>query len=231
MVSGANGAATRAAPPLAVITPELIERTTHHPGPITIKEAPVSGACDANGKRIWSVVADAADGTFRALTISLLQGGSFLSEERIGNLEAAQKETDDIRRAMQKQLQKQIDDNIEALQKEPNGSLQMQKTIEELGKPRDNLFLHRINGKGFTGYAMVLGIGPGGSSSAASVFSSDRQYEIQVEVDVANDVANYGSRFHATEETKEYAQRIRSPLPVISDVAIEIASRLFGDAR
>jgi len=228
--SGANGASTPVAPLKAIITPELIEKIAHHPGPIIIKEVPVSGACDAYGKKIWSVAADAADGTFRPLTISLLQGGSFLSEERIGNLEAAQKAADDIPRALQKQLQKQIDDNIETLQRDTHGNLQqMQKMIAELGKPqpRDNPFFHAINGRGLTGYAMTLGIGPGGSSSAASVFSPNRQYEILVAVDISN----YGSRFHATEETKEYAQRIWDPLPVISDVAIEIASLLFGSAQ
>lgn len=231
MLSGANGAATRAAPPPAIITPELVERVTHHPGPITIKEVPLSGACDAYGRKVWSVVADAADGTFRSLTISLLQGGSFLSEERIGNLEAAQKAAHDILRAMQKHYQKQIDDNLETLQKDTNSLQQIQRMIEELGKrsdtPRDNPLLHPINGKGLTGYAMALGIGPGGSSFAASVFSPDRQYEILVAVDISN----YGSRFHTTEETKDYAQRIWDPLPVISDVALEIASLLFGAAQ
>jgi hypothetical protein len=226
---GTTGVTARTAPPTTAITPEAIERITHHPGPLTIKEVAVSSACDDYGKKIWSVVADAADGTFRPLTISLLQGGSFLSEERIGNIQGVQKQISDNQRAYRDAIQKEMDDYARTHDKQTDDQFQtMRQMVEgldkQLDKPAENPSFHPIDGKGLTGYVLTLGLGPGGSSSAASVFSPNRQYEILVAVDISN----YGSRFHATEETKDYAQRIRSPLPVISEVALEIASLLFA---
>jgi hypothetical protein len=224
LTSGAAGAATQSPPPPVGITPALIERISHHPGPLTIKEAAVSGACEGTGKKLWSVVADAADGTFRPLRINLLQGGSFLSDEKLGNLKAFEKQMDQMRQSFREKAQKEYAEMARRLPKTDPNLQAVQRNIDELAKPLDAGMLRAISRNGFEGYVEVLGVGPGGSSWVASVFSPDHQYEIQVELDIAN----YGTRFHTTQETKDYAQRVWNPAGLISDAAVEIGSLLFA---
>jgi hypothetical protein len=106
------------------------------------------------------------------LTINLLEGGSFLTEERI--------------------------DDIDALRQKFQGS----KAADVLlGRPvgiEANL----------RGYVMTLGFG---SQTAASVFSPDHEYEVQVVLSPAG-----------------YARGIKDPFEFTSKMALEILCHLFG---
>lgn len=70
------------------LTPELIARITGETAPITLKESPGSGSCGPFGNVIWSLEVSSTDQTYPRLTISLIEGGTLLSDEKIGNFQA-----------------------------------------------------------------------------------------------------------------------------------------------
>jgi hypothetical protein len=83
-------AQAQATPPAAALTAERIAKIAGHPGPLILEVSPVSGACDGFGKKLWSLAVKSTDGTFPAFTINLLEGGTFLSDEMVGNLKGLQ---------------------------------------------------------------------------------------------------------------------------------------------
>jgi hypothetical protein len=115
------------------------------------------------------------DRTFPTLTINLLEGGSFLTEERMSDIDALREK------------------------------FQGQKEVEVFfGRPI-GLETNR------KGYVMTLGFGPGGSLTAASVFSPNQEYEVQV-------LLSQGG----------YARGIKDPFELTGKIAMDIVSLLFG---
>ena len=63
-----------------------------HGSGLLVEESPVSGGSDPFGKKIWSLAVKSPDRTFPVVAISLLEGGTFLTDEKIGNLKAVQEQ-------------------------------------------------------------------------------------------------------------------------------------------
>jgi hypothetical protein len=173
-----RSSSSEAAPSSSAITPELIEKITDHRDPLTLKTSSGSGTCDPDGKKIWSVAVGSPDRTFPGLTINLLEGGTFLTEERI--------------------------DNVNALRQKFAG----QKGVEVFFGQPIGPESHPI------GYVMTLGFGPGGSATAASVFSPGQEYEVQV-------LLSQGG----------YAREVKDPFGLTSKIALEIKLALFGQMQ
>lgn len=76
------------APPSSTVKKSLILKITKHPGPIEIETLPASDTCGPLGKILWSLHIKGDPKTFNDLTINLLEGDTFLTEERVGHFEA-----------------------------------------------------------------------------------------------------------------------------------------------
>jgi hypothetical protein len=181
----ASGPPAESAPSPSTITPELVGKLADHPDPLTLQLSPGSGTCDPYGKKIWSLTVHSTDRSFPGIVINLLEGGTFLSQERIDALNAAREKLKEIR---------------ERFKAPTDLALFGGGPIGSADHPN--------------GYVMTLGLGPGGSDAAASVFSPDREYEVQV-------VLSQGG----------YARPVRDPLGFASKIALGILSILFGQTQ
>jgi hypothetical protein len=175
----ASSAPPEAAPSPSVITPLMMEKIMDHPDPLTLKVKAGSGACGALGKQIWSIEVTSTDRIFEGLAINLLEGGTFLNEERI--------------------------DDFKGFQEQFQGRFKGQSQTSSLA-PR------AVDPQGYRkGYVSILGLGPGGSMTAASVFSPDQAYEVQVLLSLG------GS-----------ARGVKDPFGFAGKIAMEVVSVLFG---
>lgn len=77
------------APLPGTLTAKVIGTITESPAPLDLKETPVSGACGPFGKRIWYLQVSSVDRATPLLSISLVEGGTFLTDERMGDLKAS----------------------------------------------------------------------------------------------------------------------------------------------
>jgi hypothetical protein len=226
---GTNEVALGPAPPPSTVTAEMIESISHYPGPLTLSKVAVPEICDADGKKIWSLSVEAPDHTFRPLTISLLAGGTFLTEERLGNLRGAREQLHEVHIKMAEEMLKRLEEyaNTEEGKRDTRIAGRIGQAAEEIKKlqtnaadPIENAFFHPVAGKGFNGYFMTRGGG-----GTVSIFSPAKQYELQV----VGSPSDFGGP-RAAEISKDYAKWANSP-DSVEEVALEIASRLFPVAK
>jgi hypothetical protein len=166
-------------PPPTLITPGQLAQFTGYPGPLVIDASLASSANLHFGEQIWFLAVTAADPQLPPLTISLVEGGTFLSEETIGRARA------------------------------------LAEYYEGVGRPNERLFRPIApNGKPI-GYALELGrVPPEGTEYGASVFSTDRRYEVLVTV-----------------RQGEGVRWLDDPLGWVSKVALDAAAVLFGEIK
>jgi hypothetical protein len=204
----ASSVQPEAAPSPSAVTPLLVEKLTDHPDPLTLKVSSGSGACGPWGKQIWSVQVSSTDRTFPGLSINLLEGGTFLHEERIDDLNA-------LREKVRAWSGTYLKDAGNDLKKAGIDIDALSKKLKDDAENRADEFARPIDPKGgLKGYAMLLGFGPGGSAYAASVFSPGHAYEVQVLLSLSSN-----------------SRGVKDPEQFASKIALEIRSVLFGQGQ
>lgn len=74
-------------PPPARLTSEAVARAAGYPGALTITPSPVPPQCGPFGKALWGIQLSSADGTFVPVSIALVEGGTFLTDERTASID------------------------------------------------------------------------------------------------------------------------------------------------
>ena len=167
-------------PPTTLLTPEQIAQFTGYPGPFVIDASLASSANLHFGEQIWFLAVTAADRQLPPVTISLVEGGTFLSEETIGRARALAEYYEGVSRT----------------------DKQLFRPIGPTDKP--------------LGYALELGRVPPALATeyGASVFSTDRRYEVLVTV-----------------RQGEGIRWLDDPLGWVSKVALDVSGVLFGATK